>query len=263
MLLLRDIFSRFLFAEALRSKLEVEAAFLRLLRDTGRKPDELNTDSGSEYTNRAFQAMLEREGIRHVTKEGPQDLATLDRAIGELRAVLSRRTTDGNPWYEELDKAIESMNSTEHCSLFMREPDDVEGDEDLRFDLRYKNAQMRQENVQLSKTRGENLEQQGAFRTLLRPTTGFKRRAGQQNWSEKIHQVQSAGPNGRVVDTEGNTFLMSTVKAVPSGTAFVQVPDFAMGGSRKVEDRRREALRQWLPMLLERISRAENRGLSV
>ena len=56
---------------------------------------------------------------------------------------------------------------------------------------------MRQENVQLSKTRGENLEQQGAFRTLLRPTTGFKRRAGQQNWSEKIHQVESAGPNGR------------------------------------------------------------------
>ena len=45
------------------------------------------------------------------------------------------------------DKAIESINSTEHSSLFMREPDDVAGDEDLRFDLRYKNAQMRQENA--------------------------------------------------------------------------------------------------------------------
>ena len=177
--------------------------------------------------------------------------------------MLSRRTTDGNPWYEELDKAIESMNSTEHSSLFMREPDDVKGDEDLRFDLRYKNTQMRQVNVELARTRGENLQQQGAFRTLLKPTTGFRRRAGQQVWSEKIHQVASAGDNGWVVDTEGNTFLMSTVKAIPSSTAFVQVPDFAMGGSRKVEDRRREALREWLPMLLERIRRAENRGLSV
>ena len=139
-LLVQDIFSRFLFATALRSKVEVKAAFLRLVKDTGRKPDELNTDSGTEFTNRAFQAMLEREGIRHVTKEGPQDLATLDRAIGELRAVLSRRTTDGNPWYEELDGAVESMNSTEPSSLFMRDPDDVEGDEDLRFDLRYKCA---------------------------------------------------------------------------------------------------------------------------
>ena len=94
-------------------------------------------------------------------------------------------------------------------------------------------------------------------------TTGFKRRAGQQNWSEKIHQVQSAGANGRVVDTEGNAFLMSAVKAVPSSIEFVQVPEFAMWGSRKVEDRRREALRQWLPTLLDLIRRANARGLSV
>ena len=40
------------------------------------------------------------------------------------------------------------------------------------------------------------------------------------------------------------------------------MPDFAMGGSRKVEDRRREALRQWLPMLLERIIQAGDGGLS-
>ena len=78
-----------------------------------------------------------------------------------------------------------------------------------------------------------------------------------------MHQVQSAGANGRVVDTEGNSFRMSMVKAIPRSTAFVQVPEFAMGGSRKVEDRRREALRQWLPMLLERINRAGVRGLSV
>ena len=53
------------------------------------------------------------------------------------------------------------------------------------------------------------------------------------------------------------------VKAVPRNTAFVSAPDFAMGGSRKVEDRRREALRQWLPMLLERIIQAGGKGLSV
>ena len=50
--LVQDIFSRFLFATALRSKAEVEAAFLRLLVKTKRKPDELNTDSGSEHMNR-------------------------------------------------------------------------------------------------------------------------------------------------------------------------------------------------------------------
>ena len=135
-LLVQDIFSRFLFATALRSKAEVEAAFLRLLRDRKRKPQELNTDLGSEFMNASFQAMLEREGIYHVPKEGPQDLATLDRAIGELRAVLSRRTTDGGEWYDHLEAAVKSMNGTEHSALFNRDPDDVAKDEDLEFDLR-------------------------------------------------------------------------------------------------------------------------------
>ena len=71
-----------------------------------------------------------------MAKEGPQDLATLDRAIGELRAVLSRRTTDGGAWYNELDDALKSMNATEHSALFTRDPDDVAGNEDLQFDLR-------------------------------------------------------------------------------------------------------------------------------
>ncbi len=84
-LLVQDIFSRFLFAAALSSKAEVEAAFLRIMRDSKRKPEELITDLGSEFANASFQAMLEREGIFHIPKEAPQDLATLDRAIGELR----------------------------------------------------------------------------------------------------------------------------------------------------------------------------------
>ena len=78
-LLVQDIFSRFLFAAALRSKAEVESAFLRLLRNTKRKPAELNTDSGSEFTSASFQSLLQREGIYHVIKEAPQDLATLCR----------------------------------------------------------------------------------------------------------------------------------------------------------------------------------------
>ena len=68
--------------------------------------------------------------------------------------MLSRRTTHGGPWYDELDDAVKSMNATEHSALFNRDPDDVKGDENLDFDLRYRNAEMRQFNVQLSKKRG-------------------------------------------------------------------------------------------------------------
>ena len=57
-LLVQDIFSRFLFAAALSSKAEVEAAIVRIMRDTNRKPEQLTTDLGSEFTNASFQAML-------------------------------------------------------------------------------------------------------------------------------------------------------------------------------------------------------------
>ncbi|MDP6126001.1 MAG: hypothetical protein QGH20_09640, partial [Candidatus Latescibacteria bacterium] len=46
-LIVQDIFSRFLFAKAIRYKAEVRAAFERLLEDTNRKPEELNSDRGT------------------------------------------------------------------------------------------------------------------------------------------------------------------------------------------------------------------------
>ena len=259
-LLVQDIFSRFLWAAALSSKAQVEAAFVRIMRESKRKPEQLTTDLGSEFTNASFQTMLGQQNIYHTPKEAPQDLATLDRAIGELRKVLSRRVTNGGEWYQELDAAVKSMNSTEHKSLFNRDPDDVAEDKDLEFDLRYKNAEMRQHNVDLAQTRADTLQQQGAFRTYVAPT--FRRRAGQQNWSQKIHQVQSASADGRVTDTEGESFRMSMVKAIPSNTQFVQVPEFAQPGSTKVQQRRTEALRQYMPMVLERIHNAAN-GLTL
>ena len=58
-LLVQDIFSRFLFAAALSSKAEVEAAFLRIMRDSKRKPDELITDLGSQSSRtRRFRRCL-------------------------------------------------------------------------------------------------------------------------------------------------------------------------------------------------------------
>ena len=43
-LIVQDIFSRFLFAKAIRSKTQVRAAFERLLQETDRRCQELNSD---------------------------------------------------------------------------------------------------------------------------------------------------------------------------------------------------------------------------
>ena len=57
-LVVQDIFSRFLWARALTSKTQVGTAFLRLMEDTGRTPKAFNTDGATEFTSQAFQRML-------------------------------------------------------------------------------------------------------------------------------------------------------------------------------------------------------------
>ena len=146
--------------------------------------------------------------------------------------------------------------------MFTNEPREVKDDEDLRFDLRYHNAEMATENQDAAKKRGERLQAKGAFRTLLPPKTGFRRRAGQQNWSEKIHSVQAIN-GGRVVDTDGASFPMSTVLAVPATTVSTSVSAFAEGGSRKVDDKRRTAMRPWLQDMVEVVTRAGGDGEDV
>ena len=261
-MILQDILSRFIFAQALQSKAEVPAAFSRIVEETGRKPDEFNTDRGSEWTSVAFQTRLSNLGIRHRMKVGPQDLATLDRAIGTLRATLSRRTAEGGEWWEELDAAVKSMNESEHPAVFMNEPGEVAGDDDLRFDLRYHNAEMATENQENAKKRGERLQAKGAFRTLLPPKTGFRRRAGQQNWSEKIHSVQEI-QSGRVVDTEGNSFPLSTILPIAASTIPTAASSFAQGGSTRIDEKRQIALRPWLQDMLDIIRRAGDSGMSM
>ena len=259
-LIIQDVFSRFIFAKALKSKADVTAAFSRIVEETGRKCEELNTDRGSEFTSSTFQSRLRDLGIPHRLKVGPQDLATLDRAIGTLRATLSRRTAEGGTWWEELDAAVKSINNSEHAALFMQEPGEVKDDEDLRFDLRYHNAEMASENQELAKKRGDKLVAKSAFRTLLPLKTGFRRRAGQQNWSEKIHTVDRI-ESGRVVDTDGNSFPMSTVLPIAGTTVPSAASSFAQGGNTKVDEKRRIALRPWLRDMMD-IIRSDS-GISI
>jgi transposase InsO family protein len=263
-LILQDVFSRFIFATALKSKTEVGTAFSRIVEETGRKPEELSTDKGSEFMSAGFQARLSNLGIRHRVKIGPQDLATLDRAIGTLRATLSRRTAEGGPWWEELNAAVKSMNNTEHSALFFEEPGDVEDDKNLRFDLQYHNAEMAAENQEQAEKRAARLKKKakGAFRTLLPPKTGFRRRAGQQNWSEKIHIVAEI-QGGNVVDTEGDSYRMSMVLPVSATTNVARASSFAQGGSAKIREKRRIALRPWLRDMMDVIRQAGDNGISL
>ena len=84
----------------------------------GRKPRELNTDNGTEFTSREFQAMLARRGIHHRLKEGLNDLATADRAMSTIKDMLARRRGElGGDWLEHLQPVIDAYNQLDHSAL--------------------------------------------------------------------------------------------------------------------------------------------------
>ena len=89
---MQDVFSRFLWTEALVTKTpeEVAQGFEKILQRAGMTPRTLTSDVGPEFTG-AFARMLDSNGIVSFKKKRPEDknaIATLDVAIGELKNSL-------------------------------------------------------------------------------------------------------------------------------------------------------------------------------
>ena len=57
-LLCQDIFSRYVWAEPISQKTQVRRAFEDILDKSQRKPRELNSDKGSEFTSREFLSLI-------------------------------------------------------------------------------------------------------------------------------------------------------------------------------------------------------------
>ena len=113
-LLVQDIFSRYLWAAPLPSTAWTRSAFEGIL-DQGRKPRELNTDGGTEFTSREFQAMLTRREIQHQLKVGLNDIATIDRAGGVLKDMLAKRMVElGGDLLTHLEQTIAAYNQLDH-----------------------------------------------------------------------------------------------------------------------------------------------------
>jgi len=255
----QDIFTRRVFAKASQSvsPAAVGQIFEGFVAQHG-VPKELNSDSGVEYTSRAFTEILERLNIRHRVKT-PEDknaLATVDKAIQTLKKAMLIGPGD---WSERLAAVVRGMNKSPHAALADVAPKDVEDKPDLVFHLRQEASQGMVENAQAIAKRGAALEKTGAFRTEI-PPKGF-RRAHHAHFSGEVHQLANVD-GARVTDTQGKEFATKFTRPVPVGSESVETAAAAGGGSALVENKQKRLMRPYVERLVQHIGRGRTMTLT-
>jgi hypothetical protein len=242
-LIVQDIFSRVLFAHALKSKDPevVQQAFEAIVRRAG-VPDVLDTDHGNEFTG-AFRDYLQDERIRHNVSDvrNKNARATLDAAIKNIRQQIARISVaeDRRDWASFLQRALEAHNKTEHSSLMGRAPYQIHWDRDAQFNLRYKAAQDLQHNSDLIERRGQRLLQEGGFRNE-EPIKNKFERAFTPHYEGKVHAVTKVlGPT--IYDEEGRGHPTRHVLPVERSSEAVNTTNL-QGGSARIDRVRLEKL---------------------
>jgi len=242
-LIVQDIFSRKLWAHALKAKSQevVQQAFESIVRRAG-IPDNLDTDNGHEFKGR-FQDYLVEENIEHEVADprSRNARATLDAAIKSLRQQLARiQLAEGNrAWASVLQRAVDAYNRTVHSSLIGRAPQNVYWDKVLQFDLRSKAADDIAHNWRVKDVRADNLARLGAFRDELLPSTKFER-AFKPKYGDKVHQVAKI-EGDQVFDEEGRAFPTRHVIPVPAASSTVDTTGMH-GGSERIDRVRLQSL---------------------
>ena len=187
-LVVQDIFSRRLYAKALRTKgaQEVAAAFEGIMSTAGR-PAELTTDGGLEWTG-AFAQLIRGTGIPHrikpVGSASINDMATLDAAIRNLREALGRSGV-GASWPRELPAIVQALNKRPNSGTLDHSPASVPGNDELQFTLQQWAARDIVTSAQNTQKLEDGLLAAGAARPLLDKGTWPNRRAANATWGER------------------------------------------------------------------------------
>ena len=243
-LIVQDLFSRVLFAHALKNKDQETCrdAFESIVRRASR-PDILDTDNGNEFKGE-FQDYLNDEKIHHEVADprSKNARATLDAAIKSLRQKLARLQLSENrrDWASLLARAVESHNKTVHGSLIGRAPYQVHWDKNLLFDLRAKASQNAQKNEEVYQKKANQLTRLGGFRDELLSKTKFER-SFQPKFDDEVHQVQQVAGNV-VVDPTGKSFPLRHVLPVHAESTTVDTTGMQQGGSARIDRVRLEKL---------------------
>ena len=257
-LVVQDVFSRFLWTDALTSKRPeiVAKSFEDIMTRAGATPGSVTSDLGPEFQG-PFEQALKAKGIEVFTKrkEDINAIATIDTAIGYLKKALVRdtRKVGTDDWASRLGKVTQGQNNNpidEYLEGFT--PAQVSSKPDLIKRLKGKNARYSDFNHQRVEKRAAKIEDTGQFRIMEdmggKFTRGFKPKFGEVR---QVKEIQGA----TVVDNKDKDHLTKFVLPVSDTTNDAGPRKIEQRGSQLTDATRRERLRPYANELVNFLRR--------
>ena len=259
-----DVFSRFVWVEKLTDKTDAQvlAAYRRIIgRNNNVHPKEVSVDLGTEF-GPSFTAYLLDNGTAN-RKKDPQSvnsIAVVDRAQQSIKQILANLQVNNDaPWSSLMKKATDIYNDREHGALYGESPEGVPENNEVQYlleaqagkDIKHNNAKWR--------ARAGKLTDLGNFR-VPKPRQEWER-IDAPKFEGKVHQVEGL-KGANVEDTEGNSYPVRKVLAVPETSQDIDMNDELTPASGRREQQLR-GLRQYSEQLKNELSQAPNAEMTL
>ena len=123
LLMVIDVLSKHAWIQPMKAKTGVALvkAFGKSLKESGRKPIQLQTDLGKEFYNRTFQAFLKKENIHHFSTSEDAKASVVERFNRTFKSRLYRSFTAANTlkFVNVLQALVKGYNESKHRSIGM------------------------------------------------------------------------------------------------------------------------------------------------
>jgi hypothetical protein len=234
-----DVFSRFVWAVPLKDKSQntVTTAFRGIMASSGRRPAEVDSDGGAEFSG-VFDKLMVEKGIAHRTKNPKQvnSLAIVDATIKKLKDTIKQEMAEAGSgtWLSSLGGAVKAANGNSNDYLMGSRPSDVKGSAALQYTLKKQAGTDAMLNNKVNSDRIAALRATMAFRVLLPAATW--QRTTIAKWSNEVHQVKSF-IGAEVVDEKGKRFPLRETLPVDVASSAAQAPADLRGQARQFQQR--------------------------
>lgn len=244
LLVLIDIFSRFLFIIPLKNKQHQSVTDgLKSAFQSGRKPQTLRTDKGSEFKNRWVKAFLKKENVHTIFTQNETKANYAERVIRTMKNIMYRYLLKNRTYryIDILQDLVTSYNQRPHRSLGERAPATVDKNnaDEIRLISFLATRKKSMKNIQIKKSINVKKKKKPIFRYKIGDDVRISQlkhpfqRDYQQKWTEEYFKVtqrykRDGIPVYKVKDLteepiEGTFYESELQKVVKSGDILYRV----------------------------------------